>query len=227
MKKLPKYVYTSLPPVKLFLEDIEKLDAIYQTYCQCYIICTEDYELDSLEELKQLGQSEFYQIRFQSKQPQVSLKMSDYETTIFALEDDIESIGIVTKLKEILETRCIKSKSHKTLWLFLRLLKSFLPMFIFLIGYFLLEKNIINVNDVIQVTIVYVVIISSLIIFIFHLITEDKKYPVVYMINEPNKYNFFVEHKNSIMLLIIGGFITFCGQILVQLIKLQILDPAS
>jgi hypothetical protein len=221
MRKIPQYIFMSLPPVKIFLEDIEKLDAIYRNNCKSYTICTEDYELDSLEELQQLGKSEFYKIKFQSQEPHISLEMLDDGTKIFAYEDDAASTGIVTKLKETLEIRCIKSRSDRNLW-------SWFPMIFFSVLSLSLSKNIINLDNQFQMNLVILLSIFAIIVFIIDVLisqAEHKKIPVFYMINQTPNKNFFIEYKNQIILLVIGGTITLSVQVLSQWIKQTLLDP--
>lgn len=53
MKKLPQSIFILLPPVRLFVEDIELIEEIYKINCKSYKIRTEEYEIDCLEELKE------------------------------------------------------------------------------------------------------------------------------------------------------------------------------
>ncbi|WP_375496463.1 hypothetical protein, partial [uncultured Nostoc sp.] len=102
MKKLPKQIYASLPSVSLYLKDIEILEEIFKSNCKFYTIVTEEYEFESLEQLKQLEKLDFEEIRFKSQEPQVSLKISSLSTSSFISEDNAISVGILTKIKEIL-----------------------------------------------------------------------------------------------------------------------------
>ncbi|MEH2043169.1 hypothetical protein, partial [Nostoc sp.] len=61
--------------------------------------------------------------------------------------------------------------------------------------------------------------ISLFIVQAFFLKFGFAKFPVLYLEKRVEKNNFFLEHKNQIMLLLIGGIVTLTVQILLQYIK--------
>ncbi|WP_375477134.1 hypothetical protein [uncultured Nostoc sp.] len=220
MKKLPKHISESLSPVSLYLKDIELIEEIFKINCKSYTILTEEYELDSLEELKQLENLEFYKIRFQSQEPRVSLDISSLSTSIFISEDNAISTGILTKLKKILEPRIVPSVSNNYS------LRANLNLMITIVSAFLGLQKLIIIDDFTSITI-SIVLLVLLITINSNLIFKSNadKLPVICTTNQTLKTNFLLEHKNQIRLLMIGGLITLVVQVLVQWIKEKILLP--
>lgn len=215
MKKLPKHIYVSLSSVLLYLQDIELVEKVFQNNCKSYEIVTEEYEVDSIEELKELGTLEFKQISFLSQEPRVSLDILSFSTRIFSSEDNAVSTGIVKKLVEILEPRSVRLIS--SMWTSLNSIVS-------IVAIILLSQSLIKLDDIIKsiiVSIQLLVLVATFLSYIFQSDTDKKI--VFYATNKRPKVNFFLEHKNQIILLIIGGLITLVIQILVQLIKEKIL----
>lgn len=105
MKKLPKSISIFLSPSRLFLNDLELLEEVYKDNCQSYKINTKDYEIDCVEEIKQLGSSKFNFIQINSYNPSVTLTISSDFTEIYSSTNNILSTGIITKLQELLKHR--------------------------------------------------------------------------------------------------------------------------
>jgi hypothetical protein len=220
MKKLPKQISASLPSVSLDLKDIELIEEIFKTNCKSYTIYTEEYEFESLEDLKQLESLDFNQIRFQSREPRVTLNISSLYTSSFTSEDDAISTGILIKLKEILEPRIVSTISS------IYSTRTNLTLIVTIVGFLLVSQNIIIINNITKLTISLIEVVL-LIAINRHLIFKSNrdKLPVIITNNPSLKNNFFLEHKNQIKLLMIGGLITLVVQVLVQLIKEKILNP--
>ncbi|PHM09460.1 hypothetical protein [Nostoc sp. 'Peltigera malacea cyanobiont' DB3992] len=217
MKKLPKRISVSLSSVLLYLQDIELIEEVFKNNCKSYKIVTEEYEVDSIEELKQLGTLEFEKIGFQSQEPQVSLDILFSSTRIFCYEDNVVSTGIVSKLVEILEPRSVPSTY---------IIRSNLDIIVSIVAIFLLFQPVIKLDDFIKSIIVYIqfgFLVPRIYNFIFQRNRNIDKRIVFHAKNKSPKVSFFLEYKNQIILLIIGGFITFVVQILIQWIKEKIL----
>jgi hypothetical protein len=220
MKKLPKQIYASLPSVSLYLKDIEILEEIFKSNCKFYTIVTEEYEFESLEQLKQLEKLDFEEIRFKSQEPQVSLKISSLSTSSFISEDNAISVGILTKIKEILEARVVPSISE------ISSRRATLNFIVSIVSFIVYLQNIIII-DVFVKYIILIIQIGSLIVINSNLIfkADKDKITVIIAKDTSKKTNFFLEHKNQIILLIIGGLITLVVQVLVQWIKQKIFSP--
>ncbi|MGJ5632048.1 hypothetical protein [Nostoc sp. CALU 1950] len=220
MKKLPKQISVSLPSVSLYLKDIELIEEIFKSNCKSYTIVTEEYEFESVEELKQLESLDFDEIRFKSQDPRVSLNISSLSTSSFISEDNAISTGILTKIKEILEPRVVPSISEISSR---RATLNFIVSIVSLIVYL---QNIIII-DVFVKYIILIIQIGSLIVINSNLIfkADKDKITVIIAKDTSKRTNFFLEHKNQIRLLIIGGLITLVVQVLVQWIKQKIFSP--
>jgi hypothetical protein len=170
--------------------------------------------------LKQLESLDFNQIRFQSREPRVTLNISSLYTSSFTSEDDAISTGILSKLKEILEPRIVSTISS------IYSTRTNLTLIVTIVGFLLVSQNIIIINNITKLTISLIEVVL-LIAINRHLIFKSNrdKLPVIITNNPSLKNNFFLEHKNQIKLLMIGGLITLVVQVLVQLIKEKILNP--
>jgi hypothetical protein len=65
-----------LPPVKLFLEDLRRLESIYRDNCESYQIVTDKYELSSFKELEDLENHQIAELKIVSLNPYICLHIS-------------------------------------------------------------------------------------------------------------------------------------------------------
>jgi len=207
MKKLSQSISIFLSPVQLFIEDMELLEKVYKDNCESCTICTEEYELESIEELKQLDVKTLSLVEFNSRNPYISLVISSAHTMIFTLEHDVKSTGIVTKLKDILTSRRSPFIYSVSTW-------SWIIGGCTIILMLLSFQDFILSNTTVSCTVLGLELIS-LIVQLFLLKFGNAKYPVVYLKSTNDKSNLFIEHKN----LFIAGVITLIVQLLILWIK--------
>ena len=105
MKKLEKSISIKIPPVRLFLEDVKAIEEVYKEHFETYEIRTNEFKLDSVEELKDIGKDKLSDLSFSSVDPYAHVKLSEYTAEIYSPRDDVKSTGIIAKLKNILAKR--------------------------------------------------------------------------------------------------------------------------
>ncbi|MBD2730493.1 hypothetical protein H6G96_30300 [Nostoc sp. FACHB-892] len=204
---MSKSIFIYLLPVKLLIEDMELIEKVYKDNCQAFTILTQEYELDSIEEIKQLDNKRYTFIEITSRNPYIHLILSSDNTEIYSFEDDVNSTGIVTKLKDILISRRSPFIYSASTW-------SFIIQICITILAFLSLPNLLLINETTKYTILCLELILFL-IQIFFLKFGTKKFPVVYVKNKTDKTSFLLEHKNSF----ITGVIAFVVQLLVLSVK--------
>ncbi|MEJ6487908.1 hypothetical protein N0Y54_42980 [Nostoc punctiforme UO1] len=209
MKKLSQPISIFLSPVQLFIEDMELLEKVYKDNCESCTICTEEYELESIEELKQLDVKTLSLVELNSRHPYISLVISSEYTMIFSLEHDVKSTGIVTKLKDILTSRRSPFLYSASTW-------SWIIGGCTIILMFFSFQDFILSNKTVSFTVLGLELLS-LIVQAF-LRFGNAKFPVAYLKSKNDKRNFFLEHKN----LFIAGVITLIVQLLFLWIKERI-----
>lgn len=210
MKKLSQSISVFLFPVQLFIEDMELLEKVYKENCESCTIRTEEYELESIEELKKLDIKTFSWVEFNSQNPYISLVISSVHTMIYSSEHDVKSTGIITKLKDILTSRRSPFIYSVSTW-------SWIIGGCTIILMFLSFQNFILSNTTVSYTVLGLELLS-LIVQAFLLKFGNAKFSVVYLKSKNDKSNFFIEHKN----LFIAGVITLIVQLLFLWIKQSI-----
>jgi len=107
MKKVNKSVFVVLSVVKLFLNDLEEIDAILKANSSSYKLTLDDYELESINEVREIDEKQdFHELKIQVSDPYISVEINKNGSHIYLLsEDEIMSIGITEKLKKILKNR--------------------------------------------------------------------------------------------------------------------------
>lgn len=202
MKKLKKSISIRIPSVTIFLEDIKEIEEVFKENCNLVKIHTESFELDSYTELQNIGEEKLNCLSFISYEPSIHLELGIYDAYIYSQSDDAVSTGIVNKLKEILDKKVnlIKYVSNYKLIVLLNALNLML--------YVLNQRNQSLYFEVAEYANVLVII---LLVFL----SLKIKHSTIFVKNK-NENKFLKNHKNQILLLIIGGCITLGVQILVQ-----------
>lgn len=207
MKKLSQSISIFLSPVQLFIEDMELIEKVYKDNCESCTICTEEYELESIEELKQLDVKTFSLVEFNSQHPYISLVISSAHTMIYSSAHDVKSTGIVTKIENILTSRRSPFIYSVSTW-------SWIIGGCTIILMFLSFQDFISSNETVICTVQGLELLS-LMVQVFLLKFGNAKFTVVYLKSKNDKSNFFIEHKN----LFIAGVITLIVQLLFLWIK--------
>jgi len=105
MLKLKKALSERLPPLILYIEDI---DSIYQLFAEVnpdVRISTADYAFDNLEELKESGVEKTHYLSMEISEPNISLKLEPYLATLQCDDDTAIQRGTIEKIKNVLLRR--------------------------------------------------------------------------------------------------------------------------
>lgn len=105
MKKIAQSLGEHFRPVKLYLDDIEKIIETLSQVSSKVSISTEDYALDDAQQLASLKQEQITYLHISLHEPYISLELKPSNIWLFAAEDEPISRGLFEKIKQILLKR--------------------------------------------------------------------------------------------------------------------------
>lgn len=105
MEKITKSRFESLPPIKLYLDDIEKIVDILRELSSEIKIETEEYALKDVNEFASLNKEKLAELRIRSLEPHLSLDLGPRHVWLDIAEDIPSSRGTFEKIKEVLLSR--------------------------------------------------------------------------------------------------------------------------
>lgn len=105
MKKIIGSHGECLPPVFLYLDDIEQIVDVFKEVATSVNISTGENELESLSEIDQLGKKTLHSFYLSIREPYISLDMQPYRIWLHIHKDDPLSRGVFEKIKKILYSR--------------------------------------------------------------------------------------------------------------------------
>lgn len=108
MKQIISEYSEDLKPVKVYLDDLEKIVAILNETNQRVEIIIGNYMLDNVEELKQIKEEVLYNMTIRVCNPYISVNLRPNNARIYISEDTTISRGILGKIKDVL----IRRKRH-------------------------------------------------------------------------------------------------------------------
>lgn len=254
MKKIKQSISTVLPTAKIFLDDLEEIDKILKESCSpynitfnknenelnsinvikedkileesysSYTITLDEYELSSIDEIKEIKEKQdFHNLKIELTKPYFYLNMDKFRTYIYSDEDAL-CIGIIEKIKPIIQKRR-KPYFQKvepyiltgliiillifilflTILLFNPSLKSYLNLYLDLI------KNVILGTMILSS--IFLIVITIFILFRFW--NKNKNKFIVFTSKKSDEpSNLFIKNKDQIILSSISAAI---GALLVTL----------
>lgn len=196
MEKKTKSISKSLPPVKLFLKDINKIYEIFNTLNHSVQLETEDHILESIEELSNIDEEKINNISYKISEPYISLQMSKLSIFLYASSDDYTSKGIFNELKNYLFSK--RRKLHN-------IIES--P---FIAGFFNGSFLAANLFYIISVPLGLLATIA-LLLSIFYLkwvINQNTNWHTIIYLRISNKeLSFFQRKKDEIILIVISSIL--------------------
>ena len=200
MRKIRKSIRIKIPLIRIYLEELKAIEEVYKENFETYEIITEDFELDSLDELKNIGKEKLSILSFKSSNPYIHVEFTPYDARIYSSEDSISSTGIVEKIKNILDKRITPLRYLISNW-----------WFVLLVILFWSFALILPAQDKVGEGIVIVSFIG--ITFFWRFWAFTRKHSLIFLTNRRSQRNFFSRNKDKILLTIfgaiVGGFITF------------------
>jgi hypothetical protein len=216
MKKLTQSTSTDLPPAKLFLDDLEEIDKILKESCSSYTLTIDEYELDSINEIKEIEErQDFYDLKITLDEFYFILNIGQYWSYIIS-EDTLLCIGIIEKIKPIIQKR----RKRRFFTLFYPLILNVLLLFSVAI-----DKYYIDIySGLIEYIILGIMMLLNIIILIDIISTfrnTTNKFTVFTTKKSTEQTNYFTKNKdqiisNSISAVIGGIFATLFRFILDQ-----------
>ncbi len=107
-KEKTKSLYEKLPPIRLFLDDLDKIVEIFKEVSDNINIETKDYYFDNVKEIKNINAEYITDLEIKSREPYISLEFNSNGSTIYAAEDTLITRGALDKIKTILRPRQLK-----------------------------------------------------------------------------------------------------------------------
>ena len=202
MEKIKKNRDIDIPPVRLYMEDIREIEEIYRQNCKEYKIRTEDFVFDSSEELKSINEKKISNLYFESSNPSISMRLYKRYGVISGYNDEVSVLGIVTKIKSVLDKRVTPLRYIDSKWFVIFIVFLSLLSFQWALSFYRLADKV----DKLFLFVSYL-ILSSLLLFSWMAFTLFMKHSVIYLFDKSSQKNFFSRNKDQIVLVTIGAIL--------------------
>lgn len=116
MEKIIKSRWEDLPPVKLYLDDIEKIVEILREVSTTIKIETDEYSIEDVKELASLDKERVTELNIQSAEPYLNLRIGPQKSWLNIAKDEPSSRGTFEKIKEVLFLRRRKALGFLDKW---------------------------------------------------------------------------------------------------------------
>lgn len=216
MKKIRASYSEKLPSARLYLDDIEAIFEIISTTSEETRILTEWYELDEVDELRELEMDVIHTLSFGGQRPRITLELIPDKIVLYiADKSDTVSLGIFEKIKAI-----IKNRKRRFRWLWSgAVLGVLMTLIVFSLAGTLYSLAVLNSrsgssNLLTDQLALYLplILVSSIILFIIGLRNSLKTFTIIHLTYKKDNPSFFKRKKDDIILAvisaIIGGLIT-------------------
>lgn len=105
MRKLKKSITKKLPPVKLYLDDLESIYDILKQKAKGVDITTEDYAVEDVKQLKNLETKKIHYLSIKCSDPYVTMEFYPGWVKIYFGEDSTYNRGILSEIEDVLSKR--------------------------------------------------------------------------------------------------------------------------
>jgi len=105
MRKVKKPIRKELPPVKLYLDDLESICAILKQGAKSIDITTEDYEVKDIKQLKNLEIKKIHLLEIECREPYIHVEFYPSWATIYFAEDSTYNRGLLSQIEDVLNKR--------------------------------------------------------------------------------------------------------------------------
>lgn len=209
MKKLRKSIYISLPPVKLYLDDMRNIYDILKNNCKDVTIKTAEYQLSDVDQLKDVSSNEIHELHLVGKDPYISVNLEPNSTSIYVDEDSTLNVGILSEIKVIL-SKCQRKIARVFANPFLSSLVLMLVFFALLIPIGQFTEGLFD--WILLGFLVLFYILSYVSAYRF----QEYSYSTVVLSERREKGNFFVRNKDQILINLLVAVVTILLTILVM-----------
>ena len=211
MKKIKKSHRKMIEPVVLYFDDLEKIIEIFKEASNDIEISTDEYELETIKEIKESDKEILNSLSIMIHEPYVSLELKPNEVWLYISEDEPVSRGVFEKIKQLLSSR-----RQKLYWLakinwisggmFYGAIAGSSVLFL---GPGILEKNIYNI------LLGCSILILGLILSLWSYNLWMKRHSIIYTKRRIESTSFWNRKKDDIVLAIIFAIV---GSIITLLI---------
>jgi len=215
MKKV-KYGYIEdFKPVVLYLDDLEKILEILKELSDKIRISTDEYELDSLDELHKIGQETLNTLIIEvggskGSFPDISLNFRPSDISFHVYQDTLPIRGVLEKTKEFLNGRKRKLYFLATLFFWFSFGAIGYSICFLLDGPFTFNRALIG----------FAIIFLGLICIWWNHQVTNKKWSVIHLKRRVDLPSFWKRNKDRIIIAIITIiFTTICNWIVFNLLK--------
>jgi hypothetical protein len=209
MKKLVGSYSISLPPLKLFVDDIDEIIHIISEISENIQIRSENYELDNASDLLNLDVDTINHLEVESNNPYISAEFSRSGARLYISTDDASSRGILEKIRQI----CFKRRRR-----FASFVVKIWPSYVFVfIGVILMGISEIN-------RVYFPLGLLAFLVYIFlaiaNYIVDLRRYSIIVISKSTEHPNFLMRNSDEIIIgvgsAIIGGLIVLAITMLVN-----------
>jgi len=108
MRKIAKSKSETIGPVILYFDDLGLLVDIFNEACESVEIETNGYELDNINEIKDLREELITSLSIKGINPYVTLEFSPHSIRLYISEESFVQIGVLESVKNFLSIRARK-----------------------------------------------------------------------------------------------------------------------
>ncbi len=185
----------------LYLDDVINIERVFnESNPKNFKIITDEYEFDSTSEIKSENK-QLKQLEIRSFSPFVTLSLDKDSAYLSCLDDDINTVGLVSKINSLMSTY-----QQKRQWFIIMVTPIICPviMYIFLMAIvYILKKQSTTYFLVIPFIVTF---ISSTILYIMNL-KKSPQFSVIKLTYRNQESNFFSRNKDQVVLSIISALI--------------------
>ena len=102
MKELKKTISVSLPPIRLYLDDVQRIYDILKKNCERIDIKTDKYEFNDVSDLEKLKATKIHKLDFSCYTPYISIGFNTSSARIYIGEDTTLNRGVLSEINEVL-----------------------------------------------------------------------------------------------------------------------------
>jgi len=216
MQKLEKPISKHLPPVKIYLEDVQELYDLLAKSCKEVKMETDEWVFSDCERLQDLGVEEIHYLELQGEEPNILLCFSHREALIHIEEDSTLNRGIFSQLEDTLR-RCYRKVARVFAGT-----NTTLALLIVLVVVTL--SSLEAARDLVgQALVGILAFIFGAIIYWLHFRFSTKAYSTVVLSKRRERQNFFVKNKDQILV----GIITAVVSVALTILALKVLGLLS
>lgn len=207
MLKLKKALSERLPPLILYIEDVDSIYQIFSEVNPDVRISTADYAFENLEELKESGLEKTHYLSIEITEPNISLKLEPYLATLQCDDDTAVQRGTIEKIKSVLLHR----KRNLTKFLQSGVLAGVCVGFS---AWYLIPG--LADHDVRKITIGLTTFLVGLVWSWWAIVRSHTVYPTIYISQRRTPPRFWEARKDEIILAIIAAIV---GSVITLLIS--------